>query len=141
MISFLLMTNDAADMATKLIARGILDADGGAKDGFEHVEVGPIQLTAASIDDEGVHIPATFDHRKAFLCKFSGEMEADETAGEDSVDADGNPRDMILRTKLGKFAASKTRDDLPDGTPAWRIGRIGKNLWIVPEHAHIASWQ
>ena len=140
MISFLLMTNDAADMATKLIARGILDADGGAKDGFEHVEVGPIQLTAASIDDEGVHIPATFDHRKVFLCKFSGEMEADETAGEDSVDADGNPRDMILRTKLGKFAAtSGFRDDLSNGLRAFKI--IGTKVWVLPDNGNHALWQ
>ena len=141
MISFLLLTNDAADMATKLIARGILNAEGGAKDGFEYVEVGPIKVTEATVDDEGVTIPATFDPRRVFLCKFAGDLEVDETAGEDAADADDNPRDMMLRTKLGKFAASKKRDDLPDGTPAWRIGLIGKKLWVVPEHAHIASWQ
>ena len=140
MISFLLLTTDAADMSAKLIARGILNDDGGAKDGFECVEVGPIKATEASIDEEGITIPATFDPRRVFLCKFSGELEADETAGEDAADADGNPRDMILRTKLGKFAAQGGfRDDLPDGTRAWKV--IGKKLWIVPEHAHIASWQ
>ena len=139
MISFLLLTTDAADMSAKLIARGILDADGGAKDGFEYVEVGPIKLTEASEDEEGYTIPATYDSRRVYLCKFAHEMEADEIEGEDANDAEGNPRDMMLRTKIGKFVQSNgTRDDLPGGTRAWRIGM---KFWITPDHSHLAVWQ
>ena len=139
MISFLLLTTDAADMSAKLIARGILDADGGAKDGFEYVEVGPIKLTEASEDEEGNTIPATYDPRRVYLCKFAHEMEADEIEGEDANDAEGNPRDMMLRTKIGKFVQSNgTRDDLPGGTRAWRIGM---KFWITPDHSHLAVWQ
>jgi hypothetical protein len=139
MISFLLLTTDAADMSAKLIARGILDADGGAKDGFEYVEVGPIKLTEASEDEEGYTIPATYDSRRVYLCKFAHEMEADEIEGEDANDAEGNPRDMMLRTKIGKFVQSNgTRDDLPDGSRAWRIGT---KFWISPDHSHLAVWQ
>ena len=143
MISFILLTTDPADMASKLIARGIIKREDGqlvgAKHGFEWVEVGPIKLTEASEDEEGNTIPATYDPRRVYLCKFAHEMEADETEGEDANDAEGNPRDMMLRTKIGKFVQSNgTRDDLPGGTRAWRIGM---KFWITPDHSHLAVWQ
>jgi len=140
MISFLLLTNDAADMSAKLIARGILNADGGAKRGFEYVEVGPIKVTDATVDDEGVTIPATFDPRRVFLCKIAHDMEADETDGEGAADENGNPRSMMARTKLGKFIKKNGfKDNLPDGTAAWKI--IGHKVWIAPDNGTYAAWQ
>lgn len=143
MISFLLLTSDPADMAAKLIARGIVKREDGelvgAKHGFEWVEVPPIKVTDASTDGEGNIIPAAFDPRRVFLCKFAHDMEADETEDEEATDQEGNTRDMMLRTKIGKYVKQYgTRDDLPDGSRAWRIGT---KFWISPDHGNHAVWQ
>ena len=146
MTPFLLLTNTPGALRTQLVNRGILKLEGGdlvgVTAGFEWLEVpNNLVLTAAVTNPDGSITPAVRDTRRAFLCKFAHEMQADHEVGappDDPNDADA----AFTRTKIVRWVkANGTRDDLTLADGTFRQWRFGTNHWISPDCGMLAVWQ
>lgn len=139
-ISFTLLTDAPAELRTRLIARGILQNVAGvepARDGFEHVEVpNPIATSLGP--------PIVMDSRRVFLVKLTRAAKDDEEAGEPIYDAQGEPRSLLVRTKLGKWIAANSVSDPIVGfhsgqAVSYLARRVGTKFWATL--ATLGEWQ
>lgn len=146
-ISFTLLTNTPAQVRTFLINRGILENVPGvvfAREGGEYVEVpNPIVITPdsnpADLIDDSVR-----DTRRVFLIKVARAAKADEENGEALNDAQGNPRPLTIRTKLGKWVMANSVSDpitgFHNGVPvSYPARRVGANTWLTLQT--LGEWQ
>jgi hypothetical protein len=135
MISFVIITDTPARLATFLVSRGIIEqkADGsyvGVRPGMEWVKVpNPI------VTDPGP--PPVYDTRAVFLVKFAHESEAFEVDGP-LVDEEGNPINQYDWSKFGKWVkANSSVVNAPvnytiNGVHAGSARKItGEQVWLV----------
>jgi hypothetical protein len=135
MISFVIITDTPARLATFLVSRGIIEqkADGsyvGVRPGMEWVKVpNPI------VTDPGP--PPVYDTRAVFLVKFAHESEAFEVDGP-LVDEEGNPINQYDWSKFGKWVkANSSVVSAPvnytiNGEHAGSARKItGEQVWLV----------
>lgn len=153
MISFTLLTSTPKDLRDFLLARGFLQEDATTKalpvlPGVECVEVpNSIVTTPAVLDKDGAFVtPAVYDTRRVYMVKVSGVSEGDEVSGKAQVNADGSPKLIWQKTKLGAYIlANSTAENATDGAGKTFRGRkvTGMNVWLLNEvdGAQLGVWQ
>lgn len=135
MISFTLMTSDPAELKTRLVARGILQNVAGVVptfDGLEYVQVpNPIVAVLGAVGPP--RVPLTMDPRNVYLVKLVRAAETDEMNGDAVNDAQGVPRLLWLRTKLGKWVFANSVAETIAGADGatFRTRRVGTKFWFI----------
>jgi hypothetical protein len=135
MISFAIITDTPARLATFLVNRGIIEQNAqgnyvGVRPGMEWVKVpNPI------VTDPGP--PPVYDDRAVFLVKFAHESEALEVDGP-LVDEEGNPINQYDWSKFGKWVkANSSVVNAPvnytiNGEHAGSARKVtGEQVWLV----------